>query len=435
MSSFLSNSAPALTNRRRLASQPQLFPVYPQPSEPNMHGPKQVADRGPAPIAVGPGESASQMNAHAGATGCPPPCSGAAPAEPAAVARCGDGEKARHHGVQVRDADAPLVGIARLAASSPSAESARKSEQRPEYFFLPVRSILNKCDSNRLPFEWTINPYRGCEFACKYCYARYTHEFMEMRDGIDFERKIYVKQHAAGLLRNELRKVKANEAIALGTATDPYQPAERRYEVTRGILEEFSLHRGFELGIVTKSNLVVRDLDLLAEITKQNQISIHVTITTLNTDLARILEPRAPRPDLRLDAVRALSSAGLRVGLSASPVLPGITDSPADLEALVRAASEAGREYVFANPLFLKPCSAAVFLPFLEANFPLLVSNYRERYAGRSFLPPEYGKRISALVTRLREKYGIAHRDHSQRRSALATKWPSPPFTEQLELF
>ncbi|HEY4904724.1 MAG TPA: radical SAM protein [Candidatus Sulfotelmatobacter sp.] len=326
----------------------------------------------------------------------------------------------------------PLVGIARIAAEG---DSLREGHQI-EYFTLASKSLLNRCVSNRsMPFTWTINPYRGCEFACKYCYARYTHEFMEMRDGIDFERKIYVKQHAAGLLRNELRKVKANEAIALGTATDPYQPAERRYEVTRGILEEFSLHRGFELGIVTKSNLMVRDLDLLAEITKQNRISIHVTITTLNTDLARILEPRAPRPDLRLDAVRALSSAGLRVGLSASPVLPGITDSPADLEALVRAASEAGAEYVFANPLFLKPCSAAVFLPFLEANFPLLVSNYRERYAGRSFLPPEYGKRISALVTRLREKYGIAHRDHSQRRSALATKWPSPPFTEQLELF
>ena len=188
MSSFLSNSASVAPHRRRLASQPQLFPVGPQPSEPNMHGPKQVADCGPAPIAVGPGESASQRYAHAGATGCPPPCSGAAPAEPAAVACCGEGNNARHHGVQVRDVEAPLVGIARLAASSPSAESVRKSEQRPEYFFLPVRSILNKCDSNRVPFEWTINPYRGCEFACKYCYARYTHEYMDL-DGGEFERR------------------------------------------------------------------------------------------------------------------------------------------------------------------------------------------------------------------------------------------------------
>jgi DNA repair photolyase len=326
----------------------------------------------------------------------------------------------------------PLVGIAKIAAEG---ESLREGH-RIEYFTLGARSLLNRCVSNRsMPFTWTINPYRGCEFACKYCYARYTHEFMEMRDGADFEQKIYVKQHAAGLLRHEIRKVKPQEAIALGTATDPYQPAERRYEVTRGILEEFSRHRGLELGIITKSDLVVRDLDLFVEIAKQNRFSVHVTVTTLNTELARILEPRAPRPDLRLDAVRALASAGLRVGLSCSPVIPGITDSPADLESLVRAASEAGAEYVFANPLFLKPCSAAVFLPFLETNFPHLVSNYRERYHGRSFLAPEYGQRLSQLIARLREKYGIAHRDRGQGRPAYATKWPVQVFSEQLELF
>src|SRR5207247_1710918 len=161
-----------------------------------------------------------------------------------------------------------------------------------EYFTLPVRSLLNRCVSKReMPFTWTVNPYRGCEFACKYCYARYTHEFMEMRNGMDFEQKIYVKQHAANLLRQELRQVKPGEEIAIGTATDPYQPAERRYEVTRAILEEFSRHEGLELGIVTKSNLVLRDLDLLQEIGRKNDISVHVTITTLNVDLARILEP------------------------------------------------------------------------------------------------------------------------------------------------
>ena len=122
-------------------------------------------------------------------------------------------------------------------------------------------------------------------------------------------------------------------------------------------------------------------------------------------DLARILEPRAPRPDLRLEAVRALAKAGLRVGISCSPVVPGITDSPKDLESLIQAAADAGADYVFANPLFLKPCSAAVFLPFLEQNFPHLAENYRQRYQDRAFLPPAYGKRLSQLVTRLREKY------------------------------
>jgi DNA repair photolyase len=283
-----------------------------------------------------------------------------------------------------------------------------------------------------MPFTWTINPYRGCEFACKYCYARYTHEFMEMRDGLEFERKIYVKQHAAELLRRELKRVKVDESIALGTATDPYQPAERRYEVTRGILEEFARHRGFELGIVTKSNLVVRDVELLKNISGANKLSVHVTVTTLDTELARILEPRAPRPDLRMDAVRELAQAGIRVGISCSPVIPGITDSPRDLEALVRAAAEAGADYVFANPLFLKPCSAAVFLPFLEQNFPHLAESYRERYQDRAFLPPAYGKRLSQLISRLREKYKLTHsRDHS----AFATKWPVQAFDQQLKLF
>ena len=321
-----------------------------------------------------------------------------------------------------------LVGIARLASEG---ESLREGHN-VEYFTLPAKSLLNKCVSQRaMPFTWTINPYRGCEFGCRYCYARYTHEFMEMRDGMEFEQKIYVKQHASDLLRHDLRRVKSDEAIALGTATDPYQPAERRYEVTRGILEEFARHRGFELGIVTKSNLVVRDLEVLQQVAQSNKLSVHITITTLDTELARILEPRAPRPDLRLDAVRALAQAGVRVGISCSPVVPGITDAPKDLESLIQAAADAGADYVFANPLFLRPCSAAVFLPFLEHNFPHLVASYRQRYQDRAFLPAAYGKRLSQLIARLREKYKITR----ARRPTYATQWPVQAFDEQLSLF
>jgi DNA repair photolyase len=297
-----------------------------------------------------------------------------------------------------------LVGIARLAASG---ESLRQGHE-VEYFTLPVRSLLNRCVSRRqMPFTWTINPYRGCEFACKYCYARYTHEFMEMRDGVDFEQKIYVKQHARDLLRQELRLVKAGESIAIGTATDPYQPAERKFEVTRAILEEFALHEGLELRIVTKSNLVTRDLDVLQQISERNRVSVSVTVTTLNVELARLLEPRAPRPDLRLEAVRQLNEAGIHAGVNCCPVLPGITDSPRDLEAVVRATAAAGGKHIFANPLFLKPCSAAVFLPFLEKEFPQLVESYRQRYHGRAFLPKSYHERISQLMARLRQKHGI----------------------------
>ena len=296
-----------------------------------------------------------------------------------------------------------LVGIARLAASGEFLREGHKVE----YFTLPVRSLLNRCTVPRMPFTWTINPYRGCEFACKYCYARYTHEFMEMRNGLDFEQKIYVKQHASDLLRQELRQVKRGEEIAIGTATDPYQPAERRFEVTRGILEEFARHEGLELGMVTKSDLVLRDLDLLRTIAERKSLFVSVTITTLNVSLARLLEPRAPRPDLRLGAVRELNHAGVPAGVNCAPVLPGITDAPADLEALVRATAEAGGKHIFANPLFLKPCSAAVFLPFLEKEFPELVSSYRERYKDRAYLPKAYQQRISQLIARLRQKYGI----------------------------
>jgi DNA repair photolyase len=322
-----------------------------------------------------------------------------------------------------------LVGIARLAAEG---ESLRQGHD-VEYFTLPVRSLLNRCTSARMPFTWTINPYRGCEFACKYCYARYTHEFMEMRDGVEFEQKIYIKQHTAELLRQELRHVKPGEEIAIGTATDPYQPAERRFEVTRAILEEFSLHRGFQISIVTKSNLVVRDVDLLRAVAVHNKLFVNITITTLNTDLARILEPRAPRPDLRLEAMRKLIESGVPAGVICAPVLPGITDSPRDLEALVRAVSEAGGKYIFANSLFLKPCSAAVFMPFLEKEFPQLVESYRERFKESAFLSAPYRKHLSQLMARLREKYGI--RTDFDRYSERSHPTPSAEASEQLQLF
>jgi DNA repair photolyase len=306
------------------------------------------------------------------------------------------------------NSDSPkLVGIARIAAAG---ESLREGHN-VEYFTLGTRSLLSRVVSARnLPFSWAINPYRGCEFACKYCYARYTHEFMELRDGVEFERKIFIKQHAASLLRSELKQVKRGEGIAIGTATDPYQPAEQRFEVTRAILEELAMHSGLEIGIVTKSTMVTRDAEILRRVAERNQIFVNVTVTTVDVELARKLEPRAPRPDLRLDAVRQLNLAGVEAGVICAPVLPDITDRPRDLDALVKAASEAGAKYIYANPLFLKPCSAAVFLPFLEESFPALVDNYKKRYEGRAFLPKGYAQRLSQLMTVLRQKHGFGDR-------------------------
>jgi DNA repair photolyase len=320
-----------------------------------------------------------------------------------------------------------LVGIARLAAAGEAVDEGHNVE----YITLENRSVLTRCMSPRMPFTWMINPYRGCEFACKYCYARYTHEFMELRDGLDFERKIYVKQHTTWLLRQELRKVRAGEEIAIGTATDPYQPAERRFGITRAILQEFSLHNGFEIGLVTKSTLVLRDLEVLKKIAENNQLSVCMTVTTTRTDLARILEPRAPRPDLRLEAVRKLTEAGIHAGINCAPVLPGITDSPADLQRVARAAADAGARFIHVNPLFLKPCSEKVFMPFLEEKFPQLVPMYRERYADRAYLPAEYHKRISALMKKYREKYGIGLPDRRPPHRASTPR----VLSEQMDLF
>jgi DNA repair photolyase len=322
------------------------------------------------------------------------------------------------------DAGPRLVGIARLASH---AESVRQGHEI-EYFTLPVKSLLNRCTGSRMPFTWTINPYRGCEFACKYCYARYTHEFMEMRDGIEFEQKIYVKQHAADLLRQELRKVKPGEDIALGTATDPYQPIEKKLEITRSILQELARHSGLEIGIVTKSAMVARDIDVLREVSQHNRLGVNITITTTDADLARILEPRAPRPDLRLEALNKLRDAGIRAGVICAPVLPGITDAPRQLEDVVRRAAAAKTCHIYCNPLFLKPCSAAVFMPFLKEHFPQLVAQYEKRFASRAFLPPAYRKRISDLFAQYRAKYKI------RRDSGWHWEPPTEPNT-QLPLF
>ncbi|HET8890780.1 MAG TPA: radical SAM protein [Candidatus Angelobacter sp.] len=322
------------------------------------------------------------------------------------------------------ESPSPFIGIARLAARGEAISQGHKVD----YIGLENRSMLTRCDSPRMPFSWQINPYRGCEFACKYCYARYTHEFMEMRNGLDFERKIYVKKHTGWLLRQELKQVRAGQSIAIGTATDPYQPAERKFGTTRALMEEFSRHQGLSLGLVTKSDLILRDLDLLRVIAAKNRLRIHVTITTTDAALARILEPRAPRPDLRLTAVQKLIGAGIQTSVNCAPVLPGITDSPKELESVVRSAAEAGALSVAAIPLFLKPCSQKIFMPFLQENFPHLVPLYNARYADRAFLPVNYKKRISVLIKRLCRQHGIASRDEVSRAN-------HQELSEQLNLF
>jgi DNA repair photolyase len=428
MSPVPSLSAPESDVRRRPVRQTALFPPCPDSHSPTTWAGDDLAGANTlVPTGLGGSNSGSP------AADCPPPL----PATGGASRRPQDRTRETAAGLPAEAtargsaaASAALVGIARLAASSPAAETQRRSEERPEYFLLPVKSILNRCDSNRVPFEWTINPYRGCEFGCKYCYARYTHEYMEI-DGGEFEKKIFVKQNAAPLLAQDVKRKysydrgagkEGPEHIAIGTATDPYQPAEREYQVTRACLEELAQREGLSVSVITKSNQIVRDIDVFRRIAERSELSLNITITTLRARLARLLEPRAPRPDLRLAAVEQLRQAGLRVGVSASPLIPGITDREGDLEEVAAAAKNAGAEWFFSGVLFLMPASAKEFLPFIREKFPRLAKQYEQWYARSAYAPEEYRKKIAERVARLRIKHGFATRPFEELQRKVAAR-------------
>jgi DNA repair photolyase len=320
------------------------------------------------------------------------------------------------------------VGLARLAAEATHADDGHQIEFRA----MTARSILNKSVSKRqLSLAWSINPYRGCEFGCKYCYARYTHEFLQPNPvtvppigsyegpqqpwALAFEHEIYLKENAAWLLEQELRAIgpnlaKHHDEIALGTATDPYQPIERRVGITRSLLEVFAKHEGLRLGIVTKSSLITRDIDLLRQIAARNTLVVHITITTADAALARKLEPRAPRPDLRFDAVRKLREAGIIAGVLASPLLPGINDSLQSLDAVASRAAAAGASFLGAHPLFLKSCSRPTWLSFVREHFPSLTEDYERRYATVDFAGPKYRNKMSSRVTLVCRTHGLGER-------------------------
>ncbi len=286
--------------------------------------------------------------------------------------------------------------------------AALKRRSGVDYFDLLSRDILNRIDVPSLPFRWTINPYRGCEFACAYCYARDTHTFFDLDPSDDFETKIFVKRRAADRLRRQLAKTDLRgETIAIGTATDPYQPAEKQFEITRSLLEVFTEVEGLSLSITTKSPLLLRDLELLQRLNRRNAVEIQVTITTVDAPLARRLERHAPDPKSRLLLVERLAEAGISTRVNCMPVLPGINDDEESLAPLFAAAKRAGAEDVVGRPIFLKGGTRTHFFHWLESEFKELLPLYRHLFARRDYLNEPAKDRLMTVFRRLRLEHGF----------------------------
>ena len=302
------------------------------------------------------------------------------------------------------------------------------------YFGTIARSVLNGPETTGMGF-WSVNPYVGCAFGCAYCYARYAHRWVLDRAANDhperaelatardmlpswlaFERRIFVKQNAADALRAALRHgsekhlaLLNGESIVIGTATDPFQPAERRFRVTRSVLEVLAEHAGLTVCIITKSPLITRDIDLLTRINRNSSLSVHLSLISIDRELARKLEPRAPTPEARLRALGRLREAGIETGINVMPVLPAITDGRAALESLVKAVAERGASYVNACALRLRSSARARYLPFIEQEFPHLAKRYWATYAFDHKVSVSYADGLRRRMRALCEKYGVAY--------------------------
>ena len=278
------------------------------------------------------------------------------------------------------------------------------------YRELRTRSLLNRCDSPRMPFAWTVNPYRGCAMGCRYCYAAYTHEFMGIETPEAFHSLIYVKTGGEEETARRLASVvKRGDRIAVGAATDPYQPAEAEARVTRRFLEIVARYRNVHIGIITKGALVLRDLELLQKIQRRSVLSVHVSLCTPHADLARKLDPWAPPPDVRIEVLRRLREGGVDARLALAPILPGLTDDAPSLDLLLGRARAAGVERMFWNVLFLRSPTREKFLRWLKVEFPRYHEAYERAYATRVYLGGTYREKIDALVERLKQEHGFAN--------------------------
>jgi len=277
---------------------------------------------------------------------------------------------------------------------------------------IECKTIINNTNTPGFGFRWSINPYRGCQHACVYCFARGTHEYLGYDAGRDFESRIVVKTNAAQVLRQQLSKPSwKRELIALGTACDPYQQAEMKYGITRGILEVM-LEFQQPVHMLTKSPSVLRDLDLWSRLAEVTDAQIAFSVPTLDEAVWKKMEPGTARPIKRLEAIRELTAAGVPCGVMIAPIIPGLTDDEAHLEEVIRAAKEQGARFVAPNVLNLKPGSKEWFMPALREAYPHLTARYEKYYRG-SYAPKEYTQQVLAKVSELREKYAFSERAHA----------------------
>ena len=293
-----------------------------------------------------------------------------------------------------------------------------------EYREEPCRSALNRVKG--MGFGWSLNPYMGCAHRCTFCYVRAFELRADRPSDGRYGRSIRVKVNVAQVLRAELARPSwRGETVAIGAATDPYQPAEGRYKLTRGCLEALrDASNGFSL--ITRNPMIVRDLDVLAEAARRAQVGVVFSIPTLDEKVWRRTEPGTPPPHRRLEAVRKLVDAGVKAGVGMAPILPGISDATEQLEAVVRAAREAGATSVWANLLHLKPGTREHFLEALARDWPEELDRYQQLYGSRSYLPKAQAEPVRAAVAGLRRRHGI--RDRRQ------IKLEPPPAAQQLAL-
>lgn len=297
------------------------------------------------------------------------------------------------------------------------------------YIGIVPNQVLNPPGSTGMVF-WSINPYVGCEFGCVYCYARETHrwtveraanqrealpvarEAQRMPAALAFERRILVKLEADAVLARTLDLSRIGHSpIMIGSATDPYQPAERRFGITRKLLEVLLRHEGLRIGIITKSALVERDIDLLVRLSERHRVTVHMSIASLDRELLRQLEPRSAAPHARLRAMSRLAAAGVRTDALIMPVLPGLTDGEAELRALMHAIAEAGGLAATGGALRMGPATRHTLLPWLDRHRPGLAARYRAHFAEHQYPSAAYQAALRERLTRLERECGFGERD------------------------